>query len=596
MTKQINQKLIIFIAFLLLSFFLRFWTLFVSVLDKDESIYILAADSLLNSNLPYIEIWDNKPPGIFILFSLTMLILGNSIVSIRILSIITTTFSSYFLYRIGATLDAKHGYKIGLLAGSLYAIFSLHNDGAAANAEILFAPFVTGAFLLLFQDRKLSNIKVFLIGLILGIGMQIKYLVIMDVLGLVLLGSWFKKEEGRRKKEGGRRKKEGGRRKEEEGKSVNNFQGLIKERFSFSLFRFYLILGAGLILPAVIIGVIYQFSGYFDEYIYATLIANSKYVGMLNFSWSDLLSRLRKQVLGNILLWLCLFWSPIYLFVFARGKFKHERNLIYLFLWFSCAFLAVLLSKRFYNHYFLQLLPPLCLISGYVIIKSAYLPEKKSVEQHSDGKARELKKTSGKSKIPTLIISQKFHEIMRTSRSKISVLPSLPNIILFLILIYPFAQAGYNKLSKNWEFIYYRYIQKIDTWDDREALIAKYLRQRIKSTDYIYVVNYEPIIYYLVPTKIPTKYAFPSHLTAMSQILPTNPLQELDKIMAKNPSYILLAEKDNISPEYRNALNQYLEANYFLETTIQNVRLYRHYGNRSREMGRWGDGEIVKLK
>ncbi len=580
MTKQINQKLIIFLAFLLLSFFLRFWTLFVSVLDKDESIYILGADSLLNSNLPYIEIWDNKPPGIFILFSLTMLILGNSIVSIRILSIIATTFTSYFLYIIGANIDAKQGEKIGLLAGSLYAIFSLHNDGAAANGEILFAPFVTGAFLLLFQDRKLSNIKVFLIGLILGIGMQIKYLVIMDVLGLVLLGSWFKKEEGRRKKEEeGRRKKEGGRRKEEEGKSVNNFQGLIKERFSFSLFRFYLILGAGLILPAVIIVVIYQFYGYFDEYIYATLIANSKYVAMFDFSWYDLLSRLIKQVLGNILLWLCFFWSPIYLFVFARGKFKQERNIIYLFLWFCCAFLAVLLSKRFYNHYFLQLLPPLCLISGYVIIKSVYLLEKKSLEENNYGEARELKKTSGKTQIPTFINSQKFHKIIRAYLSKIPVLPSLPNIILFLILIYPFAQAGYNKLTKNWEFIYYRYIQKIDTWDDREALIAKYLRQRIKSTDYIYVVNYEPIIYYLVPTKIPTKYAFPSHLTAMYQILPINPLPELDKIMAKNPSYILLAEKDNISPEYRNALNQYLEANYFLETTIQNVRLYRYYGN-----------------
>lgn len=153
--------------------------------------------------------------------------------------------------------------------------------------------------------------------------------------------------------------------------------------------------------------------------------------------------------------------------------------------------------------------------------------------------------------------------------------PYLANIFLFFILIYPFAQAGYNKLSKNWEFIYYRYIQKIDTWDDREALIAKYLRQRIKSNDYIYVVNYEPIIYYLVPTKVPTKYAFPSHLTAMHQILPTNYLQELDNIMAKNPSYILLAEKDNISPEYRNALNQYLEASFFLETTIKNVKLYR---------------------
>ncbi|MCL2925931.1 MAG: hypothetical protein MGF17_15300, partial [Trichodesmium sp. MAG_R04] len=368
-------------------------------------------------------------------------------------------------------------------------------------------------------------------------------LVIMDTLALVLLSSFFRKEEGIREKE-----KEG---------AIKKFKTTLK---------FYIILGSGLILPAIIIVFIYKFYGYFDEYIYATITANSKYVMMLNFSFSDLLSRLRKQILGNILLWLCLFWSPIYFFIFSRNNFKKERNLIYLFFWFSCTFLAVLLSKRFYNHYFLQLLPPLCLISGYIIIKSAYLPQKNWVNKHSYKEASELKKTIVTTQKLAWINFQKLYAIIPSS---------LANIILFLILIYPFGQAGYNKLNKNWKFIYYRYIKKIDTWDDREALIAKYLRQRIKSTDYIYVVNYEPIIYYLVPTKIPTKYAFPSHLTAIYHILPTDYLQELDNIMAKNPSYILLAEKDNISPEYRKALNQYLETNFFLETTIQNVKLYR---------------------
>ena len=140
-----------------------------------------------------------------------------------------------------------------------------------------------------------------MIGIILGIGMQIKYLVIMDILGLVLLGSWFKIGELNKR---------------EYEKAINSLSGLTKGKFSFvfnhltfSLLRFYLILGAGIILPAIIIGAIYYFSGYFDEYIYATLIANSKYIGILNFSWSDFLSRLKKQILGNILLWLCFFWS-----------------------------------------------------------------------------------------------------------------------------------------------------------------------------------------------------------------------------------------------------------------------------------------------
>ena len=122
--------------------------------------------------------------------------------------------------------------------------------------------------------------------------------------------------------------------------------------------------------------------------------------------------------------------------------------------------------------------------------------------KHQYLEAIEPKKTIPKTPKLALINNQKLSRIIS---------PSLAKIILSLILIYPFAQAGYNKFNKNWEFIYYRYIQKMDTWDDREALIAKYLRERIKSTDYIYVVNYEPIIYYLVPTKIPTKYPTPPY-------------------------------------------------------------------------------------
>lgn len=55
----------------------------------------------------------------------------------------------------------------------------------------------------------------------------------------------------------------------------------------------------------------------------------------------------------------------------------------------------------------------------------------------------------------------------------------------------------------------------MDIWDDREVLIVKYLRERIKLIDYIYVVNYELIIYYLVLIKILIKYVFFSYLIVM---------------------------------------------------------------------------------
>lgn len=75
------------------------------MLDKDESIYILGVDSLLNGNFFYIEIWDNKFFGIFILFFLVMLIFDRFIVLIRIIFILVIIFISYFLYRIGVMID-----------------------------------------------------------------------------------------------------------------------------------------------------------------------------------------------------------------------------------------------------------------------------------------------------------------------------------------------------------------------------------------------------------------------------------------------------------------------------------------------------------
>jgi hypothetical protein len=44
-------------------------------------------------------------------------------------------------------------------------------------------------------------------------------------------------------------------------------------------------------------------------------------------------------------------------------------NLCNLICWFSFTFVATLVSKRFIGHYYLQLLPPLCLISSSIIVK-----------------------------------------------------------------------------------------------------------------------------------------------------------------------------------------------------------------------------------
>jgi 4-amino-4-deoxy-L-arabinose transferase-like glycosyltransferase len=121
------------------------------------------ADSLKNGHLPYTEIWDNKPPGIYFIFALSLLIFGNSVISIRIAACLAVAITCYLLYRMGFFLDAPKN-RVGLLAGSFYAVFSTTNGGLASNTEIFFAPFVVLSFLILFSTifQKINNYPVFL--------------------------------------------------------------------------------------------------------------------------------------------------------------------------------------------------------------------------------------------------------------------------------------------------------------------------------------------------------------------------------------------------------------------------------------------------
>ncbi len=178
---------LLFAFFLFLTFFLRFSSFFQSFIEWDEGLYLLVARNLINGDPPYTTVWDNKPPGIYVLFSLALVLLGNSVVSIRILTCVTISVTCYLLYRLGKVVS-KNDSSIGLLAGILYVIFSIQTDGLAGNTEIFFTPFVTFAFYLLLSDKddfnKSTNqqtSKLFNIGLLFGIALQIKQVVIFDL-------------------------------------------------------------------------------------------------------------------------------------------------------------------------------------------------------------------------------------------------------------------------------------------------------------------------------------------------------------------------------------------------------------------------------
>src|ERR1051326_4518261 len=127
------------LGFAALVLVLRASTFFHSVENWDESLYLLMARSVLDGHPLYPEIWDHKPPGIFFLFAAAPLAFGRSVLSIRLLAWLAVTASCVLLFLVGRRLRSR---TTGVVAGLLYAVFSLNDGGLASNGELFFTPFL----------------------------------------------------------------------------------------------------------------------------------------------------------------------------------------------------------------------------------------------------------------------------------------------------------------------------------------------------------------------------------------------------------------------------------------------------------------------
>jgi len=503
-----QESWIVFSGFFISTFVLRAWTFFRSVLDKDETLYLLVARSVLQGHPPYVQVWDHKPPGLFWLFSGAIAIFGDSIASIRILACLAIALTSYMLYKIGTTFE-REGKTIGLIAGIFYLIFTFNNSGTASNAEILFAPFITFAFYLLFNTHQYEKLKIFCIGLFIGLGMQIKYVVVMDFIAVLSIGSFQILSLAK-----------------------NHIKDSIKE-----LLQFYQWIGIGFFLPFVLVMLYFLSVQHFDDYIYSTLIANQKYVAMTEFSIERMLSEIGNQITKHLLLYLSLLILPFHIFLNIRKLSKIEKQkILFLGFWFCSTFTATLLSKQFFGHYFLHLLPPLSLLSAYSLVKITHEKFKKNIIKYY--------------------------------------------LSIFLILIFPIGQAIYNQVKTTFDFVLNRQIRSIGSWHDEEAIVANYLKTKVDEEDYIYVVNHHLVTYYLTRAKLPTKFVFISHLTrGTSVIAGRDPLQELKSILNKEPLYIILSTRSAIPQNYQQILESQLKKSYTLETILEidddSVMIYR---------------------
>ena len=309
-----------------------------SVLDPDESLYLLQAREWLRGGWPYVAVWDMHPVGAPAIIAAGLAAFGESIASVRLLAALFVAATGFLLFRI--TVLARCGRATGLAAGLLYVAHSVLPGGLATNTEILFAPFVTGGFALaviaardLLEERRLPRARTFgAIGLCFGAALWIKQVAApeacMAFLGLTALAAW---------------------------KGGMPLLGVLPRALAFA---------AGCALPTALTAFVYFLRGDIAAFLHANFVAPLLYVAKDADVNSLVLLRI---VLAGLLQmsWLLIAAGAAALALRRHRRMDSHAVLVgAALLWFVGATFGVVLPGKFYAHYFLLWVPPLSIAAA----------------------------------------------------------------------------------------------------------------------------------------------------------------------------------------------------------------------------------------
>lgn len=519
---KISKEILVFISFFILTLILRFKGLNYRIIDWDESLYFMWAKDLFNGILPYESIMENKPIGIGLIYTLSFLLFGSkSMFSVKMLALFFISASSFFLYKIGRILNPNNYSELtGLLAGIFYCIFSCYNSGFAENTEIFFIFFTTVAFYLLFKniqelDFSKANYKTFFfIGLFLGLGFLIKYVVLFDLISLLLILTLF-----------------------------ILFKNQIKNNFVV-LFRLFLFIFLGFILPQITVIAAYTMTGKLNFFINDTLFT-FKYASCIPFSFNERLNNLFTFLSSYNLL----FYSLV-LFIFTKAFLqKNQSNLIYTAIWFLIILLELIFFlTHYFDHYCMQILPSLCLLSSYLI-------------------------TNG-----FLLVKNNLFKIL------LSIF-----FIISLLLIYKqtFNYIDFYLSAKEKAQLEFKFVKGRITpiYNDTVSLAADYIKKNIGTGKYIFVLSEDYILYDMTNCKHTSKHIMPYQLLDNHSSSIINQQKEIKKIMQDKPEYIILPIYNDKDSNYYNLfvsniliyeqILKYISNFYFYDIKFGYNALYR---------------------
>ncbi|WP_144096392.1 ArnT family glycosyltransferase [Croceicoccus sediminis] len=144
--------------------------------DFDEQLYHLIGSRMLDGYVPYVDLWDRKPIGLFLIYAFGALISGGSVYGYQVLAALSAAWTAWLAWTISRRFAGQFACVVGglmcLLAFPMYY-------GPVGQSEVFYIPITLLMLLFTLRASEADDrefVKFAMIAMALGgLSLQVKY-------------------------------------------------------------------------------------------------------------------------------------------------------------------------------------------------------------------------------------------------------------------------------------------------------------------------------------------------------------------------------------------------------------------------------------
>lgn len=172
------------------------------VIHVDEQYYLLVGDRMLHGALPYVDVWDRKPVGLFLIFAAIRLLPGDGILAYQLIATAFAVATAAIVAVAGRRLGA--GRRGAIAAAIAYIVWLSFLSGRGGQSPVFYNLFVAGAGFLTLRlpalagrgDRRAIGWSGTAACLLAGLAIQTKYTPVVEGAAFGLAHLWYLRRAG----------------------------------------------------------------------------------------------------------------------------------------------------------------------------------------------------------------------------------------------------------------------------------------------------------------------------------------------------------------------------------------------------------------